>query len=95
MRVLAPAPRGQQNQDLSLRYLRARPTEDGNAGDGDNQEERGFKELGDWVKYKAGKMNPKELYKYLGLEGHGQEAYKKEKEMKKFLKKAAIWRDKH
>ncbi|KAF1781258.1 hypothetical protein PC129_g23014 [Phytophthora cactorum] len=90
--LLAPGLVGGQNKDLNMRSLRTHPMEDDNVEDSHNDEERGISDMASWLKYKAGKMNPKQLYKYLGLEGLGEKA-REHPNFLKYLKKSAQWRN--
>ncbi|OWZ00668.1 Avirulence (Avh) protein [Phytophthora megakarya] len=61
-----------QNGSILKRSLRAHDASD----DDINEEERGWIENLKFKKWFKSGMNPKKLYNKLGLEGHGQDAYK-------------------
>ncbi|OWY90304.1 RxLR effector protein [Phytophthora megakarya] len=83
-----------QNVSSLKRSLRVHNTEDA-SGDDVNEEERGTGVF-DKLKFKwwfKGGMNPKKLYKKLGLEGLGQDAYK-HKNYAEYLAFSKYWNKK-
>ncbi|EEY64907.1 secreted RxLR effector peptide protein, putative [Phytophthora infestans T30-4] len=85
---------GVQDKDLAMRALRTGRSSGGNVEHKDHDEERWLSRVTNWIKYKRGKMNPKQLHTYLGLDGLGQSA-RDSSNFQKYLKKSAEWRNKH
>ncbi|KAF4150081.1 hypothetical protein GN958_ATG00707 [Phytophthora infestans] len=83
--ILTPVLAGEPNKHVTTRSLRTHPI-----ADSDDGEERLLNGITDFVKYHAGKMNPEQLYKYLKLQGRGQEAYK-HKNYASYIKKSKKW----
>ncbi|KAF4046900.1 hypothetical protein GN244_ATG00624 [Phytophthora infestans] len=88
--ILPPVLTGKPSTDAATRFLRTHPIEDDH--DSDNGEARLLDGIRNKLSYYRGKMSPDQLYKYLGLEGLGPNAYK-HKNYDAYIKKSTKWRN--